>query len=275
MQETIIVNMTGDVAENHEIPAYLGSKSIYGISRSLLIITNLATEGRVRKKDYDLNKFSINLQTPRAGSFELVYHVVFHPVTLTLAGGVAASMIWDALKYCGKRLSGHSPPIPQSTEKLLEKAKSTEDRLLDALEPSVREVHQVINNGVINMNFNNGKDEDKLKFDLESKKYVWDNVIDRNLRTKLFSVSKFDVTSAAGAAFDFEEKRPISFQLDAGIDYLSIQSVMKSQRMYAAAKFNNELINSAVAFKYTSINTIDNRVKKMFVAKVRDELTQI
>ena len=105
MQEEVVFSMEGGIADNHEIPAYLGSKSIYGFSRSLLIVTNLIVEGRVRKKDYDYRLFSLNLKTPRPGSFELVFDIGY--VAAAAAGaGVVGNAAYDLLKYCARTLTG-------------------------------------------------------------------------------------------------------------------------------------------------------------------------
>jgi hypothetical protein len=41
----LIVSFQGGLADAHRLPAYAASQSLYGISRSLLVVTNYLGEG--------------------------------------------------------------------------------------------------------------------------------------------------------------------------------------------------------------------------------------
>lgn len=278
MKERISLNAQGGDADRHVIPAYAGSKTIYGISRSLIIITNFLAEGKLRKKDYDFSKFSIEMETPKRGSFELTF-LLNYPVESTIAtvvaGGVAGNFAYDILKNCFKALTGQKTDVPERLTAALEKGNASFERLLEAVEPAARETHSLINNGVINININSRSSEENLLLNSETKEYIWGNVIDRNLRSKLFSVSRFDPNSRIGMVFDFEEKRPITFQLEKNVDERTVESIIWSQSEYTRKRILNKETDSAVAFLFSSLNAIDGRAKKIFPVRVRREIREL
>ena len=48
LEAQFVAKLKGDVADDHRVPAYEGAKSLYGLNRSLLIVSNYVVEGRVR-----------------------------------------------------------------------------------------------------------------------------------------------------------------------------------------------------------------------------------
>jgi len=60
----LTVSFQGGLADEHRLPAYAASQSLYGISRSLLVVTNYLGEGKVRHRNFDesgAHGFEINL----------------------------------------------------------------------------------------------------------------------------------------------------------------------------------------------------------------------
>jgi hypothetical protein len=83
--------------DEHKLPAYAASQSLYGISRSLLVVTNYLSEGRVRRRDFDPRGrgFEINLVAQREGSFEFFYEILADPAVHAIGQSVAAKVAGD------------------------------------------------------------------------------------------------------------------------------------------------------------------------------------
>jgi hypothetical protein len=66
--DELTVSFQGGLADEHRLPAYAASQSLYGISRSLLVVTNYLGEGKVRHRKFDETGaygFEINLVASR------------------------------------------------------------------------------------------------------------------------------------------------------------------------------------------------------------------
>lgn len=140
------------MAESHRLPAYQGSKSFYGITRSTLITLNYLAEGKVRRREFSSNAFNLNLVAHRPGSFEAIYEVIANmdamTVAGTLGGGIAGNFLTDFVKSVFRRCVGQQ--ADESIEKLeLEGKLNSGDlsALQDAIEPAMKEAHSIINHG--------------------------------------------------------------------------------------------------------------------------------
>lgn len=71
------IKFEGGLADEHRIPAYEGAKSLEGVSRSILIVSNYLVEGRVRRKEFGRVPLTFNLVAQRPGSFETVYEIAY------------------------------------------------------------------------------------------------------------------------------------------------------------------------------------------------------
>lgn len=158
------------------------------------------------------------------------------------------------------------------TDEILDETDIPAEQLLEAIEPSIRESHTVINHGVININIGNNKEKDGIKYDRRTKDYIWSTVIDKQLQVKLLSVGRFDATSGSGTAFDYEERRPVSFQLDKDADERTVESIFWSHREYGRRRLLKHQTESAIAMQFTALKAVDGRSKKLFVKKARREV---
>lgn len=207
----LIAKFTGRLADEHKLPAYEAVQSLYGLSRSLLIITNYLAEGRVRRRDFKPTGFELNIVAQRPGSFETIFELASDPkameICTSLALGAGGNFLTEFIKSIYRRAVGKDAT---HTIKELEdsgKLKSGDlGALVDAIEPAMREAHKVINHGATTINIING-DNNIILFDAQTKEYVNTSVIDENVRIKLFSVAAFDANSGYGRAFDYEEGR--------------------------------------------------------------------
>ena len=273
------VKFEGGLADQHKIPAYEGTKSLEGISRSILIVSNFLVEGRVRRREFGQVPLTFNMIAHRPGSFATIYEVAYQaavigaPVLGELAGGVATNLLSDLLKTVYRRATGQ-PDVdtPESVEELEEERGGDVAALVEAVEPAVRLGHNVINYGVININVNQGsgdRSSNLVEFDRRTKQYMWESVIDNKIRVKLFSIASFNANQGTGRAFDLEEGRSIPYELSNDVDRKSIETLLDSIGSYARRRRLGDNLRSGVILQYTSVNAADGRIKKIRILKVR------
>lgn len=149
------IKFEGNLAEEHRIPAYAGIQSLQGHTRAVLIVSNYLVEGRVRRRRFDEVPINFNLVAQQPGSFDSLFELSwgFAAIGGTLAIGVAGNLITDLLKVIYRRVCGIPEGETAAAYQELQREKPGDiEALIDAVEPSVRLGHNVINHGVININ---------------------------------------------------------------------------------------------------------------------------
>jgi len=281
----IKIKFEGGLAKQHKIPAYDGITSLEGLTRSMLIMTNFLVEGKVRRKKFGGRPFAFNLIAQRPGSFESVYEILYEtaaiggPLIYSLSAGIAGNLLTDLMKVVYSRALGNADRSISDRVRNLELERGGDiAALVDAIEPSIRLGHNVINNGVIHINMysSNSEKQDKItSLDDYTKKYVLTNIENNNIRVKIFSIASFNANQGTGRAFDINEGRSIPFELDKSVDRSSIDTIIKSIGSYAKTKRLGDPLLSAVAIKYTSIESADLRTKKICILSVRQEIQDL
>lgn len=273
------VKFEGDLADSHRLPAHLGLTSIEGETFANLILLNYLAEGKVRKKKFVFENYNFNVVAQREGSFETVYEFVANSENLKFFGGLGVSIatgaggniFYEFLKDIKQRVVGKKGS--ESVADLISDGRippEDVDKLLEAIEPSTRRAYSVVNHGASNITININGDNNVVNFDASTKSYLWENVTDTQEAVKLFSISNYGANHGGGKAFDYDEGRLITFETKNKLDQKSIESMMKSISAYAMRKFKEE--DSMIAAKFTSLKTVDGRLKKIFINKLRDDI---
>ncbi|HET6247657.1 MAG TPA: hypothetical protein VFE47_08175, partial [Tepidisphaeraceae bacterium] len=148
--DNLTVTFTGQAADRHRLPAYEAAQSLYGISRSLLIVSNYLMEGRVRRRDFETERpaFQINLVAQSPGSFQFLYEILSDPMARTVATKVAGDLTMDFIRSIFRRSVGEKADA--NIEKLeTEKELDTGDlgALVEAIEPAMRAAHTIVSHG--------------------------------------------------------------------------------------------------------------------------------
>lgn len=278
MNHEFIAKFEGGFAENHTLPAYGASQSIYGIARSQLVILNFLCERKVRRKNFGYDGYDIQLRTPRAGSFEFLFEIALSPAALNMYGalglGVGGNLLTDLLKGIYRKAIG------KNEENIWDRAVSEGlikegdfGALVEAITPALKSAHQIVGGGATNINININGNGNVVKFDENSKEFLTSFVIDSRTRAKEFSIGAFNANQGDGRAFDFDLGQLITFDFVTGIDRQSIELVTESVGKYALRRFED--INARVAARYTSINALDGTIKKMRFSQVRRSLNEL
>ncbi len=146
--------------------------------------------------------------------------------------------------------------------------------MIQSIEPAVRRGHQSINHGASGVTININGDNNVVKFNAETKEYLWESVINQDLRVKRFSIGGYDSNSRLGKAYDSDLGRNISFELVKDADQMSVESILESHWRYALRNFQ-QANDTAVALAYTSVDARDGRVKKIRVHQARPAIADI
>jgi len=199
MADTIIAKFTQGEASNHRLPAYEGSQSIEGIARSIQLVGHFLVTGSVRRRYPFSDDLRLFITPPRAGSFDAIFEIITSPTALAIGGGLASgitgNLLTDFLKLTFRRAIGQSDPKVSSTVEKIEEARPGDtDALVDAIEPSVRRAHSVINHGAGNVVIISGSDN-LVKFDAVSKRYIETSHTSDEDETLAVSIGSFNVNS--------------------------------------------------------------------------------
>lgn len=275
------IKFEGGLADQHKIPAYDGAKSIEGLSRSILIVSNYLVEGKVRRRNFGTVPLDFNIIAHRPGSFETLFDIAYGAAVYggPIAAGIAGNLLTDLLKSIYKRVTGQEgDDIPDRVAAHEAERAGDVAALVEAVEPSIRLGHNVINHGVININVTTPQNPDAgpiTEFNRDTKSFVWESVINNEVRAKLFSVGSFNANNGTGRAFDIEEGRTIPFELVRSVDRETVNTLLSSISSYTRSRRLGDNIGSAIAIRYTSIDALDARVKKIRVLRARPTLDNL
>ncbi|WP_186399025.1 hypothetical protein [Stappia sp. P2PMeth1] len=277
------VKFEGGLAEFHKIPAYDGTKSLEGLTRSLMIVSTYLVEGRVRRKNFGQVPLHFHLTAHRPGSFDVLYEIAYTAAVYggpVLAGGVASNLLTDLLKTIFRRVTGADADqeTPETVQHLEAERGGDVAALAEAIEPSVRLAHNVINHGVVNININQNAAPPAaplVQLNAETKRYVWENVINDEIRVRLFSVGSFNANQGTGRAFDLELGRSIPFELANNVDRITVDTLLQSISSYTRTRRLGDDLRSAIAIRYTSVDSVDGRLKKIRILSARNEMRDL
>ncbi|MBC6718687.1 hypothetical protein H9Q09_21120 [Aurantimonas sp. DM33-3] len=281
MKIDFIVKFEGDLADSHRIPAYDGTSSLHGITRSILIPANYLVEGRVRKRRFEPTDMQLNVIATRPGSFETVYELIVNPAGMAILAGIGIATS-DSIKAFTKdfiqsvidRATGRRAKETIEQKELTGAINPGDlNALVEAVEPALKEAHRTISRGATQILIIQG-DNNTIRLDSETKQYVNSTIEEDTLRAKIVSVAGYYTTSRYGRAFDFEEGRTIPFELNTDADRETVEAIFQSMRDYAFSRLGDDL-RSAIAIKYRALVSTDGRLKKMKVLKARREISNL
>lgn len=268
----------GGYADQHRVPAYDAAKALYGISRSIIIPAHYLLEGEVRHRNVASPKYQLFLSPPSAGSFEALLHFAFitgaaiaaNPVSSAVAADLITKTVSATVKKAVGKLSQR-----EEQELLKTEVVSPGDlaALSAAIEPGLREAHNIVNSGVININIFTGSDQ-IVTLDQSTKNYLNNVRADQDIYVQMMSVGTYNANSGSGSAFDRGEGRMIPFSIQKKIDRTSISTIMRSHTDYALSKFDEES-DSFVAFQFRRTQDPYGNTKRIEVIKVRPRIDQL
>jgi len=268
----------GGSADEHRVPAYGAIETLYGVSRSILIPSHYLIEGKVRRRNISSPRYQLFMEPPKAGSFEALLQFGFvagaaaisNPVAVNVTASLITETIMAVVKTAvGKKLNSREK---QSTGTLIPPGDLA--ALAVAVEPGLRRGHNIINNGVVNINIISGTG-DQVTLDQSTKEFMNTTKREDELAVGLLSVGKWDANNKSGSAFDPELGRMVPFSVVKGVDRASIATILKSNANYTLGLFDPDEDSSYVAMKFERVVDIDQTVKKIEVHKARESMDDI
>ncbi len=279
--DNLIVSFQGGLAEEHKLPAYAASQSLYGISRSLLVVTNYLSEGRVRRRDFDPRRrgFDINLVAQREGSFEFLYEILADPAVHAIGQSIVTKVAGDFtvafIRSVFQRVTGGSAnPEIEALEATGELHSGDISALVEAIEPAMKAAHSTVNHGTTNIVIVSG-DNNIVNLDASTKRYIFESVNDERPQQKAFSIASFNANTYSGRAYDYDRRMTVPFDLFKGADRATLTAIMQSMSGYTLRNHGENEDASMIALEYTATLASDGRIKKIHVIKARREIRQL
>ena len=260
----LVARFTGDEAEKHRVPAHEGSQSLYGISRGIVLINHFISEGEIKKRAPFTQKTQLYLEPPQRGSLEAILTIAIeNPQSLALGsgiiGGVIANLFTDALKTTFNRVVGRDvSPESETLRKISEKHSGDFEALIDAIEPSARRGHTVIEQGVQKIAIVNG-DDNIINFDGETKKYVEYSNKSQIFEEMDVSIGSLNVNTGYGRAFLIDTGKTVPFHIHNHASAKTGAVLSESLNRYAQEKDSN------ITVKYVKVTSSDGRIKKLII----------
>lgn len=223
--------------------AYDASTALYGISRSISIITHYAINGTIIKQAPSIRNAEVFVCPPNAGSFEFIVPIIqFASDPSTKAGallyGVGASYIYDLTKLVYSRLSGKSEKTLSETIQHLQRTKSNEiDAIADSIEEDIVRIQRPIINNVYNINVYGGE-KNIINFDKDTYDYSKTKIISSLEEQFIGHVTSFNSSSGKGRFWVDSEDRTIGFSV-----HKERESLSKREKGYLSSSLDGWVRN--------------------------------
>ncbi len=217
--------LAGDSADQHQFQGYDGYMALAGFAWTLSLVSNFVETGKVRHRGDFPGRHSVRASALAAGSIVADFTIWMQQnpalaMALGAAGSVAINMasnlVYDVAKrVIGRNVGQDEEPTSETMRQVLDSRGGDIEALVAATEASIRQSHSVIGNGAQVINIYGGRHVIN-RYDHDTKAYVSQNVEDREVRVKDFSVAAFNANSGHGSVFDFDLGRtvPISMTRD-------------------------------------------------------------
>lgn len=260
----LIVKFTGDQAEEHRVPAYEGTQSLVGISRSLVLVGDYLFGGKIRKRYPFGENVQFYLTSTRPGSLEtIITAIVNNPELLSIAKDVsidvAKNFLVDGIKHIFNRAIGTETRPTTDELRELENLKPGDlDALTDAIEPSLRLGHTVVGRGAQNVVIINGHNN-VVNFSANSKAYINGSEISDELEEMDVSVGSLNANTGYGRVYVRDLGKTVPFVIASNPDRGTKGALSSSLDRYT----HNQ--PSDVRIKFRRVTSPDGRTKKFII----------
>jgi hypothetical protein len=198
---------------SNSLDAYDASQALYGISRSLAILTHYTLHQRVIKQAPSLEGAKILIEPPRSGSFEFIVPIITDPNVRSVAQSLTATILYDLAKIVYRRLVGKSEtPSSAEIQTLARRRPGDLDALSDSINEDMVRIHRplisdakkyniIVNGGTVNI-----VELDRDTYDFSKTKVLSDN------QEEFFGeVRSFNGSTVQGRFWIASEERTVGF----------------------------------------------------------------
>ncbi|ASM71070.1 MULTISPECIES: hypothetical protein [Roseobacteraceae] len=273
----LIVSLTGGQSDGHDVPAFTALDSAHAVSQALMMIVNFAQTGEIRRRNFKDLDTVLNLKVTRPGSYEFVFEFSqFAPYLIEAYGSGLANASWKLVETVFNRATG----LLGANE--IEEAESDGrinagdlGALIQAVEPSVRRSHSVVNHGASNVSIFINGDSNIVTLDADSKEYMHESIFNDEMRSQRFLVTSFDGRNRTGRLFDLEQEQAFTFDLLAEADRKSLTVIVDAARAYALRQKGKFDENMEAVCAFTSVDAPDGRQKRLKVTAAAREFDDL
>lgn len=270
--QEIVVKLSGEEADAGYVPAFAAFQSLEGFAQAQAIILHYARTGEVRRRRIKELEIDLRFVDIREGSFEVVLQFPETAEYLAKFAGtaIAGGLIWDLSKAIFRSATGVETAQETREDELNVKAGDL-GALVQAIEPSIRKTHNIINNGSKNINIYVQGDSNTVNFDGQTKSYMLENIFNEERRSQRFLITSFDGRERTGRAFDLEAEQAFTFDLVSEADRRSLEVIVEAARQYALRQRGQFNPNMEAVCAFTSIDASDGRTKRLKIFAARED----
>lgn len=240
----------GDLADAHKLPGLEGTQSLEGIGRSLTLISHFAATGEVRQRFPFSDAFSVNLLAFEAGSFRTIFGVTIDTtatlkwlapvIGVGIVQGVAGNIAYDLMKYTFSSATGQAADKSPMVAELESKRSGDVSALQEAITPSLKRSHSVINSGAQQITIN-GNGNVVTIYNQESKEFLEEDKFDLLPEVKIVSTGMLNVNTRNGRVFDYEHHKLISIFVARDCTVRAMPNLARSLQLYAKSKEKSQV----------------------------------
>jgi hypothetical protein len=203
------------------LDAYDASQALYGIARSLSILTHYTINQTVIKQAPALRGARILVEPPRAGSFEFLIPILSLNAPTSLVGaavfGLGINFLHDLTKTIFSRLSGKNEnPTTETMREVLRRAPGDVDALSDAVEEDIVRIQRPIVNNVVNINITGGSHH-IINLDHDTFDFAKTKVLGEGPMEFEGHVRSLNGSTVAGRFWVDNEERTVGFSVDRSV----------------------------------------------------------
>jgi hypothetical protein len=265
--------------ENGErtLDAYDAYVALYGIARSISILTHYVINNRIIKQAPSLKGARVLLQPPRAGSFEFIINVLDEASNPNTFGGIvvagamgqlAANALYDLTKTVFSRLTG-KPEVPKSefVQQLARGKPGELDALSDTVEEDIVRIQRPLIHNVTNINISGGT-ANIIGLNHDTYDFALTKIVSDNVEEFIGHVTFFNGATTSGRFWLDEEERTVGFSIERNVG--SLPNTEKRLLSGSLDDWVNRLEGQIVLRGYT-LRSKQGLLKRIFVTKVLAE----
>lgn len=268
------LHFTGDMADEHLLPAHEGAKSLEGISWAFSLLGHYASTGKIRKQGTLDSNIRFYIGPPQRGGYiNDIYAFISDPQNTFITSVVGAYTVATAtdsinafIKYCFKRTVGLFEDVDSKEyDKLRKKLPSGDlEANLDAIEPSLKRAHEVIGDGAGSLQISRSRTP-LLTLNKSTKDYVNTNIYGDSEVEKTVSIGALNVNTGNGSAFIPEIGKTAPFTIVKEPSPGTYEILSTSLYNYAKG------LPSHIIITCTEVFSLDNRIKKLVISSARTQ----
>jgi hypothetical protein len=253
--------------DSDELDAYDAGQALFGISRSLALVTHYVVNGKVIKQAPSLSGARIMVVPPRAGSFEFLIQILPAIVDFAqqVAPSIAANLLYDLTKLLYRRSSGLSD-VPETSElqELLRRVPGDIDAVNDAVDEDIVRIHRPFEGPVTILNIYGGVNHFG-NFNRSTYEYAKARELGPGEETFTGNVASYNGNTDYGRLWMPQEQRTVAFRRDR-----TLKKLPQSDRALLSWSLD-EYVNGregAVQLIGRALRNREEKIKMMFVTGV-------